>query len=59
VRASDVEDQSLTNVILIASNDSLNDISYPQAPRDGMVLTDDLNPAEIFFEQARAGYFFR
>ncbi len=53
-RASKLGEAHLVNLILIASNAPMDDIPFPPAPRDGMLLTDDLNPAEIFFEQARA-----
>ncbi len=56
-RASQLEGDQLTNLILIASNSPLDDTGYPRAPTGGVVLTDDLNPAEIFFEQAIAGYY--
>ncbi len=57
-RASNLEGDQLSNVILIASSISMPDIDYPLAPAGGTVLTDDLNPAEIYFEQARADYYF-
>ena len=53
------EGVSLTNLILIASQAWMSDVNHPQSPRDGSLLTDDLNPVEIFFEQARADYYFR
>jgi spermidine synthase len=53
------EGGGLTNLILIASQVAMNDVQYPPAPRGGTLLTDDLNPVEIFFEQARADYYFR
>lgn len=49
----------LENLILIASQQPMSDLPYPPTPRDGQMLTDDLNPIEIFFEQARANYFYR
>lgn len=59
VRASSIEGDRLTNIVLVASQSALGDLNYPTAPEDGAVLTDDLNPAEIYFEQARAGHYFR
>ncbi len=60
MRALIVDDTSekLVNILLIASQTALQDQNAPPVPRDGQVLTDDLNPAEIYFEQARAGYYF-
>jgi len=52
------EGDGLVNLILIASQVPMSDIPYPQAPRGGTLLTDDLNPVEIYFEQARADYYF-
>ncbi len=49
----------LENLILVASQQPLSDLPHPPAPRDGDLLTDDLNPIEIYFEQARADYFYR
>ena len=57
-RASHLEGETLLNVIMMASQTTMGDIDLPDAPLDGRVLTDDLNPAEIYFEQARAGYYF-
>lgn len=58
VRASVIEGESLTNIILIASQATLATMGFPSAPEGGKILTDDLNPAEIYFEQARSGYYF-
>lgn len=58
-RAVQSQGSHLENLILIASQQPLSDLPYPTTPRDGVVLTDDLNPIEIFFEQARANYFYR
>ena len=54
----DESSETLSNILLIASNSSMQDLDFPHTPSDGRVLTDDLNPAEIYFEQARAGYYF-
>ncbi len=59
VRASHMEGERLTNLILIASQSVMSDIAFPAAPQYGMILTDDLNPIEIFYEQARAGAYFQ
>jgi spermidine synthase len=58
-RASLTDSGHLSNLILIASQQPLDDLPYPPTPQDGDVLTDDLNPIEIYFEQARANYYFR
>lgn len=58
VRASNLEGEMLSNIIFVASQKSLADIEFPIAPKSGKILTDDLNPAEIYFEQARKGYYF-
>lgn len=58
-RASTVEGEDLTNLMLVASQAPLIGIPYPKAPTDGVILTDDHNPVEIFFEQARSDYYFR
>ncbi len=58
-RASILEGEMLMNIMFVASQTSLADIGFPRAPADGSILTDDLNPAEIYFEQARAGYYFQ
>lgn len=58
-RASEIEADHLVNIILVASQSALDDLGYPQAPRGGTLLTDDLNPVEIYFEQARADYYYR
>jgi spermidine synthase len=48
----------LANLVLVASQQPLTDLGLPPAPRGAKVLTDDLNPIEIYFEQARASYYF-
>jgi spermidine synthase len=57
-RASEVSGERLMNIILVASQVQMEENPFPQAPEDGTLLTDDLNPAEVYFEQARAGYYF-
>ena len=59
VRTVLTEGGQLENLLLIASQQPLSDLSHPPAPRDGDLLTDDLNPIEIYFEQARANYYYR
>ena len=49
----------LANLILVASQQPMSDLAYSPPPGDGQVLTDDLNPIEIYFEQARANYYYR
>jgi spermidine synthase len=58
VRAVLSEGGRLENLLLIASQQPLSDLTYPPAPGGGDLLTDDLNPIEIYFEQARANYFY-
>lgn len=53
VAASRLEGDHLVNVVLVAARQPLSDPAYQAAPADGVVLTDDLNPIEIFAEQAR------
>lgn len=58
-RASTLDGEDLTNLMLVASQAPLSGLSFPPAPADGIILTDDHNPVEIFFEQARSDYYFR
>ncbi|MCC7129867.1 MAG: hypothetical protein B6D39_00830 [Anaerolineae bacterium UTCFX2] len=58
VLATHVAGEQLMNVVFIASRSAMRDLDFPPAPQGGTVLTDDLNPSEIYFEQARAGYYF-
>jgi len=57
-RASKITGDRLMNIVLVASNLPMSDLEFPKAPQDGDLITDDLNPGEIYFEQARAGSFF-
>jgi spermidine synthase len=57
-RAYSFDQEELSNIILLASQTEMEDVDFPKAPASGRILTDDLNPAEIYFEQARAGYYF-
>lgn len=59
VRASQIDGEDLTNLILIGAQTELADSDFPAAPTGGAILTDDLNPIEIYFEQARSGFYFR
>jgi len=48
--------RGLQNILLVASMSELQGLDYPEAPCcEGPVLTDDLNPIEIFLEEARQG----
>lgn len=47
------------NIVFIASPAAMVDLAWPDAPTDGVLLTDDLNPIELFFEQTRIGVEFR
>ena len=55
VRASQSEGETIRNIMLVASQDDLSDLPYGLAPKDGTLLTDELNPVEIFLERANAG----
>jgi spermidine synthase len=59
VRASKLNGEDLTNLILIGSQTALTDSAFSPAPTEGRILTDDLNPVEVYFEQARSNYYFR
>lgn len=54
-RSSQTEGDTVRNIMFIASQTEMTNLSYTKAPTDGVVLTDDLNPIEIFIEQANAG----
>jgi spermidine synthase len=58
-RASIPESDTLSNLILIGSQTPMDDSVFPPAPQTGTTLTDDLNPVEIYYEQARTDYYFR
>jgi spermidine synthase len=58
-RAALADSGRLANLLLIASQQPMLDLPYPPLPRDGDILTDDLNPIEVYFEQARANYYYR
>lgn len=47
------------NIIFAASPTSTDPLQLRSIPNDGRILTDDRNPIEILFEQARRGYYFR
>jgi spermidine synthase len=55
VRSSQIDGETIRNIMIVASQDEMSDLTYPSAPTDGMVLTDDLNPIEIFLDRANAG----
>lgn len=55
VRASSILNQYKHNIIFVAAQSYMADLKYPTAPKGGVVLTDNHNPIEIFFEQARGG----
>ncbi len=54
-RASATQGQGLQNIIFMASQMEMADSNFAQAPTDGVLLTDNRNPIEIFLEEARAG----
>jgi hypothetical protein len=43
----------LQNIVFVASPSALLDSDFEKAPTNGVLLTDDLNPVEIFFERAQ------
>ncbi len=55
VRSSQIDGETIRNIMIVASQDEMSDLAYTEAPTDGMVLTDDLNPIEIFLDRANAG----
>jgi len=46
------------NIIFVASQASIADVRFNASPTNGHLLTDDLNPIEIYLEDARAGLYF-
>jgi spermidine synthase len=44
------------NILLIGSQTPMTDIDVPAMPTTGTALTDDLNPIEIYLEEARSGF---
>jgi len=55
VRSSQIDGETIRNIMIVASQEEITDLSYSQAPTDGTILTDDLNPIEIFLDRANAG----
>ena len=55
VRSSQIDGETIRNIMIVASQDELSDLAYSKAPSDGTILTDDLNPIEIFLDRANAG----
>jgi len=55
VRASQTQGDSIRNIMIIASNQEMVKINFNKAPDNGVILTDDLNPIEIFLQQAITG----
>ncbi|MEO1441268.1 MAG: fused MFS/spermidine synthase [Chloroflexota bacterium] len=54
------EDASVRqNILLVASPAELELAGSQPLPADGRILTDDRNPVEVLFEQARNGLYFR
>lgn len=54
VRASAVTGSANQNVVFVATSGD-RDLPFQRPPADGPVLTDDLNPIEIYLERARKG----
>jgi len=57
--ASVVTGEISVNIILVASQSPLDDLGVFAIPDDGIVLTDDNNPMEIFLREARDFTYFR
>ncbi len=59
VKVSETEGERLVNLVFVASMEPVDDIPYADAPWDGQVLTDDLNPIDVLLRQAREGIYYR
>lgn len=55
VRASTPIGNTIQNIVFVASSSIMSDLDYGPAPTDGYLLSDDLNPIEVFLERARGG----
>jgi spermidine synthase len=55
VRSSQMQGETIRNIMIAASQSEMSDLPYAKAPTDGTILTDDLNPIEIFLDRANAG----
>jgi spermidine synthase len=55
VRSSQTQGETIRNIMIVASDKEMTDLSYSKAPTDGTILTDNLNPIEIFLDRANAG----
>lgn len=53
------DDFQRQNIIFAASDDTLAPLTLTTPDAEGRVLTDDRNPIDILFEQARDGFYFR
>lgn len=47
------------NILLVGSQAPMADLNFPAMPATGAPLTDDLNPIEIYLEEARSGFYLR
>jgi spermidine synthase len=47
------------NILLVGSQTPMTDLNFPAMPATGAPLTDDLNPIEIYLEEARSGFYLR
>lgn len=50
---SDTSGTRVENILFVASNEIMPEIPFYPAPRDGQILTDELNPMEVFLQQSR------
>jgi spermidine synthase len=55
VRVSETDGDTIRNIMVVASQNEITDLQYDEAPKDGIVLTDDLNPIEIFLDRVDTG----
>ncbi len=53
VRVMKADVPIVQNIVFVASPSALLDSDLERAPANGVLLTDDLNPVEIFFERAQ------
>ena len=57
--SSPADGEHSQNIILIASPSPLEGVDVQSLPTDGVVLTDNRNPMDVFLSQARDFFYFR
>jgi len=50
---SETNGERLQNILFVASNEIMPDVSFYPAPTGGPILTDELNPIEIYLQKSR------